>query len=560
MTSQVALYARVSSEKQADTKTIASQIAVLRERIQSDGETLADEMQFVDDGFSGTTLIRPGLERLRDHIASGLVDKIYVLSPDRLARKYAYQVLLIDEFKHSGVELIFINHEVGRTPEGELLLQMQGMIAEYERAKILERCRRGRLHTAQRGSVNVLTCAPYGYRYISKSNNVGEAVFEINEAEADNVKKIFNWFVREKKTLREVVHELKKIGQVTRFGNANWGRRTIAQILNNTAYKGMAAFGKTRCGPIRPRLRPVRCKNGQSKQTYSAYDVPEDEWIYIPVPPIIDAAVFDAAQEQLQENKKRARKRHTGAKYLLQSLVVCSHCRYAFHGIHRKATPRKNGSMSAEYTYYRCSGSDKSRYAGEAVCSNKQIKGDLLEAAVWDEVKKLLGNPNTILMEHQRRLAEISDLTEDKGCFLEQQISKMKQGISRLIDAYAEGHIEKQDFELRIKSIKQRLLSAEEQVEKQKDRYLMEAELKLIIGKIEEFSKLITTGLDKADWSVKRNIICALVKRIEAGKDLINVVFRVGDTLPNPNSNPIDFLQHCARGSSPEPAIFPDIY
>ena len=231
MTSQVALYARVSSEKQAETKTIASQIAVLRERIQSDGEMLADEMQFVDDGFSGTTLIRPGLGRLRDHIASGLVDKIYVLSPDRLARKYAYQVLLIDEFKHSGIELIFINHEVGRTPEGELLLQMQGMIAEYERAKILERCRRGRLHTAQRGSVNVLTCAPYGYRYISKSNNVGEAVFEINEAEAENVKKIFDWFVRGKKTLREVALELKNIGQVTRFGNANWGRRTIAQIL-----------------------------------------------------------------------------------------------------------------------------------------------------------------------------------------------------------------------------------------------------------------------------------------------------------------------------------------
>ncbi len=554
---QVALYARVSSERQADTNTIASQIAVLQERIQSDGEKLSCEMQFIDDGFSGTTLIRPGLERLRDHISSGLIDKIYVLSPDRLARKYAYQVLLIDEFKHSGVELIFINHEIGRTPEGELLLQMQGMISEYERAKILERCRRGRLHAAQRGSVNVLTCAPYGYRYISKSNNIGEAIFEINEAEADNVKKIFDWVVREKKTLREVVIQLKIIGQVTRFGNENWGRRTIAQILNNTAYKGMAAFGKTRCGPIRARLRPVRCKSGQSKQTYSAYDVPEEEWIYIPVPPIIDAAIFDAAQEQLQENKKRVRKRGTGAKYLLQSLVVCSDCKYAFYGIHRKATPRKNGSMSAEYTYYRCSGSEKARFAGEAVCFNKQVKGDLLERAVWDEVKKLLSNPDIILMEHQRRLTEVSDMTEDKEGFVEQQIGKLKKGISRLIDAYAEGHIEKQDFELRIKSIKQRLALAEEQMQKQKDRHLMEVELKLIIGKMEEFSKLITTGLDNADWNTKRNVICALVKRIEAGRDLINVVFRVGDTLPNPNSKPLDFLQHCARGSSPETPKFP---
>jgi site-specific DNA recombinase len=169
MISQVALYARVSSERQADTNTIASQVAVLQERIQFNGEILSDEMQFIDDGFSGTTLIRPGLERLRDNVSSGLIEKLYVHSPDRLARKYAYQVLLIDEFIHSGVELIFINHEIGRTPEGELLLQMQGMISEYERAKILERCRRGRLHTAQRGSVNVLTCAPYGYRYTPRA-------------------------------------------------------------------------------------------------------------------------------------------------------------------------------------------------------------------------------------------------------------------------------------------------------------------------------------------------------------------------------------------------------
>jgi site-specific DNA recombinase len=549
MMSQVALYARVSSERQADTNTIASQIAILQERIQSDGVKLSDEMQFIDDGLSGTSLIRPGLERLRDNVSSGLIEKIYVLSPDRLARKYAYQVLLIDEFKHNGVEIIFINHEIGRTPEGELLLQMQGMISEYERAKILERCRRGRLHTAQGGSVNVLTCAPYGYRYIAKANNAGQAMFEINETEADNVKKIFNWVVHEKASLREVARRLEHMEQVTRFGKANWSSRTIGQILSNTAYKGMAAFGKTRCGPIRPRLRPIRCQNGRSKQTYSVYEVPEDDWIYIPTPSIIDEDLFDAAQEQLQANKQRMRQRKKGPTFLLQSLVVCSHCRYAFHGVRRKAIPRKNGSLSAEYTYYQCSGKVKSRFAGEVVCSNKLIQAELLERAVWTEVKKLLNNPDVILLEHQRRLNEISDVTDDKDYFFEQQISKLKKGISRLIDAYSEGDIEKQEFERRIRSMKQRLAAAEAQMQKEKDRHLMETELKLIVGKIEDFSKLITTGLDTADWNTKRSIICALVKRIEAGENLIHVVFRVGDSLPNPNSKPADFLQHCARGS-----------
>ena len=164
----VALYARVSSDQQAKNHTIESQLASLKEKIIGDGETLIDDMMFVDEGVTGATLIRPQLERLRDSVALGLIDRLYILSPDRLSRKYAYQALLMEEFSASGVEVRFLNHAIGKTPEEELLLQMQGMIAEYERAKIMERNRRGKLHRAKGGSVNVLSNAPYGYRYIRK--------------------------------------------------------------------------------------------------------------------------------------------------------------------------------------------------------------------------------------------------------------------------------------------------------------------------------------------------------------------------------------------------------
>ncbi|MCI0558088.1 MAG: recombinase family protein, partial [Nitrososphaera sp.] len=140
---QVAIYARVSSDRQADAKTIDSQIAALVERVQADQYVLTEELRFVDDGYSGSTLVRPGLERLRDTIYSGALDRLYVHSPDRLSRKYAYQILLIDEFRRAGVEVVFLNRQVGDTPEDELLLQVQGMVAEYERAKIMERSRRG---------------------------------------------------------------------------------------------------------------------------------------------------------------------------------------------------------------------------------------------------------------------------------------------------------------------------------------------------------------------------------------------------------------------------------
>src|SRR3954447_12061246 len=143
-TGEVAFYARVSSEQQTTAQTVLSQVAALRERILEDKLVLLPEYEFIDEGYSGATLLRPALERLRDLIATGMLDCVYVHSPDRLARKYAYQVLLIDEWQRAGVEVIFLNRALGQSPEDDLLLQVQGMVAEYERAKILERSRRGK--------------------------------------------------------------------------------------------------------------------------------------------------------------------------------------------------------------------------------------------------------------------------------------------------------------------------------------------------------------------------------------------------------------------------------
>src|SRR5229473_563369 len=190
-TTQVAIYARVSSDQQAEAQTIASQVAALRERVAADGLALPEAMQFIDEGYSGATLVRPALERLRDVIAAGAVDRLYAHSPDRLARKYAYQVLLVDEFRRAGVEVIFLNHALGHSPEDDLLMQVQGMIAEYERAKIIERHRRGKRHAARVGAVNVLSGAPYGYRYVTKYEGGGQARDEILPDEARVVRQIF---------------------------------------------------------------------------------------------------------------------------------------------------------------------------------------------------------------------------------------------------------------------------------------------------------------------------------------------------------------------------------
>ena len=167
--SPVAIYARVSSDRQARENTIASQVAALQERVAQDGFLLDKALTFLDDGRSGATLDRPNLERLRDSADAGLFDRLYVLAPDRLSRKTGHLIILIEEMNRCGVEIVFLNRPATATPEDELLVQIQGIVAEYERTKILERSRRGKRYAAQCGAVSVLTGAPYGYRYVAKS-------------------------------------------------------------------------------------------------------------------------------------------------------------------------------------------------------------------------------------------------------------------------------------------------------------------------------------------------------------------------------------------------------
>ena len=224
---QGAIYARVSSEQHAEAQTVASQVAALRERVAAEGLTLPEAMPCIDEGYSGATLVRPALERLRDIVAARAVDRVYVHSPDRLARKYASQVLLVDEFRRAGVEGIFLNRALGQSPEDALLLQVQGMIAEYERAKSIERHRRGKRHAARAGMVHVLSGAPYGYRYVTKYAGGGQARYEIVPDEARLVRQVFDWVGRDRLTIGEVCRQLTRAGEMTRTGKTVWDRSAV---------------------------------------------------------------------------------------------------------------------------------------------------------------------------------------------------------------------------------------------------------------------------------------------------------------------------------------------
>lgn len=543
-TVRVAVYARVSSEQQAQLKTIDSQIEALAERVIENGFVVDDELRFIDDGYSGSTLVRPSLERLRDVAYAGGIDRLYVHSPDRLARKYAYQVLLVDELTHHGVEIVFLNHALGTSPEEDLLLQVQGMISEYERAKIMERSRRGKRHAARRGSVNVLSGAPYGYRYVSKQEGDGEAHYRLVFEEARVAREIFEWMGLEGASIGEICRRLKAKGIRTRTGKDYWDRTTVWGMLKNPAYKGSAAFGKTRIGPRKPALRPQR-RYEQSQRGYSIYAVPEDEQEHIPVPAIVSEDLFDAVQLQLAENKERNRQRRRGARYLLQGLLKCQCCDYAYYGkpVSRSAAKGKE----RDYAYYRCIGTDAYRFGGERICWNKQVRTDLLEAAVWEDVCALLRNPDRVRQEYQRRLNEEPSKQVAETEQISAMIQKVKRGIARLIDAYEDGLLTKPEFEPRLRNAKQRLSKLEAEIEAASDQATQEDELRLVIGQFEDFAQRVSEGLDQGDWTARREIIRALVKRIEIGTENVRVVYKVA---PAPFVSPPDnggHLQHCWR-------------
>src|SRR4051794_40081359 len=258
-----AIYARVSSARQKKDETIASQTAALRAHAEQLGLDVPDEWVFEDEGHSGATLVRPALERLRDLVAGVGIDVVLCYSPDRLARKFAYQALLLEEFTRAGTRVEFIKGPRGDTPEDQLLVQFQGMFAEYEKAQIMERYRRGKTHRAQTGSINVLGGAPFGYRYVPKSAHAG-AGYEIIEHEAALVAELFRRYADDGASIADLARWLTDARVPTRTGKHRWDRSVIWGMLRTPAYAGRAVFGKTMVVHESPGLNRVARLQGRS--------------------------------------------------------------------------------------------------------------------------------------------------------------------------------------------------------------------------------------------------------------------------------------------------------
>jgi site-specific DNA recombinase len=505
-----AIYARVSSEQQAQHGTIESQLAAIEKFAAEKGLKIDPDLIFAENGFTGTTLARPKLDALRDKAVAGEIDAILVLDPDRLARKQAHQVILIEEFKKLGVEISFVNRPIATSPEDQLLLQMQGVIAEYEREKIVERHRRGKLHKAQAGRVSVLSGAPYGYVYLP-ATETEDARYEIHEREAEIVKQVFHLLIDQHFSIGAIARKLTQDQVPTRRDVGRWERSVIWEMLRNPAYIGRAAYRKTE---VVDRVRPTKQaydRNFYPKHVHSSTrDRPPEEWITIPVPAIISEELFQRVHERLEENKRFSPRNNKKYEYLLSGLLRCQECGYALYG-----KPASNSKYKR--LYYRCAGQDGYRWTKGRVCSAHPIRVEALDDLVWEQTRRLVEQPELVLREYSARLqkkrrqqTEFKALLAKKKC----ESKQLELEKERLLDLYQSGRIALAEIEPRLKSLRSKSKRVQD------ERVLLEKEEKeesrrlQLIEQFAEFTQRMKANLTTLSFEERKQIVRLLVEEV----------------------------------------------
>lgn len=513
---QVALYARVSTSQQEKTDTIESQVEALQAYVAAHDHTVLPEHLFLDNGVSGSRLDRPALDRLRDQARLGDFEAVIILSPDRLARSYPHQWLLLEEFKKYSCPVIFMENPFGDSPHGHLLAQMQGMIAEYERSQIADRTRRGRLHKARKAEFLPWAYRAYGYRYIPKYAGLPPRV-EIHPEQAEVVRDMFRWLIQEQLTTRQIVKRLNALKMPTRTGqNPVWHAASVRCMLNNPIYTGQGYYNRTKSGVPRKETRRtfhLRTDN------YAREPRPPEEWVPITAPAIISEETFAQAQEQLKHNQATARRAYqpTSQRYLLRTLVRCGQCQ-----LHMQAARQLSVCKRYEYLYYCCAGKDPVTVGRVERCPSRRVRADRLDVLVWTLVRELLQDPQVILQEY----ALWQHVQQGQhGQFQEQldrinlQRQHLERQLQRLIDAYQQEIITLQDLSTRREQIAQRLKGFEQEratVEQQRDAAI---KWDRIADNIVQFRALLGSNLDQLSYEERQAVVQLLVEKVVVYQD-----------------------------------------
>ncbi len=524
---RTAIYARVSSERQERERTIGSQLEALRSYAAENQLQVVEE--FTDEGYSGARLDRPSLDRMRDAAERGEFDAVLALCADRLARKFVLQALIVEEMEQFGVKLIFFEGGSADDPLSKLMHQITGAVAEFERAKITERYRRGKLYRARQGEI-VSPDVPYGYVRIPRRDGV-PAHAEVDPTQAAVVRRIFHDYVERSLTVRQIAKALTLERIPTPGGGGQWVWSTVSRILSEEAYIGTYYYNRLHCVP-------VQGKPGQKRQRYKCTLRPKEEWIPITVPPIMDLTTFHKAAEQGRDNQAFAPRNLKEQAYLLRKLVRCGRCGSSCSVNTSKQTYRGQVHTSRYYVCLRKS----SGFLKQERCSHRHIRANVLDESVWEEVSQRLQDPNLVLEAYQQHQEERRESTQEEPVDvtrrLDAQIKSANRELSRLLDAYQGGAIELTELQKRRRLVDAKLetLRREKDVlttlvdEQQKQTDLKTA--------LEEFATLVSHNLEHISFENKQKLLRLVLDKVVVKDWRVDLYYKI--PLPRSPDPPTD--------------------
>lgn len=495
----IGILARVSTEEQARTgHSIDNQI---REGIKKAGTS--DVKKYIDDGYSGEFLERPGLTQLRKDVKEGIITKVICLDPDRLARKLMLQLIITEELEKNGAELIFISGEYAKTPEGQLFYSMRGAISEFEKAKINERMSSGRREKARKGKV-VKNSFTYGYDYDKEKSE-----YVINEEEARVVQLIFELFTKPNniaKGMNGIAIYLTDNLIPTKRGAKVWHRNVVRQILMNETYTGRMPQNRWDTeGMLGNKHRAAEDKVPMTLR-------PKEEWIYVDVPQIISLEKFEHAQKLIGESRRRHTK-ESMHQYLLSGLLRCTNCGNTMTGRRKKSW----GVHMYQYTDRKNSAGSKEKGCGRSIACTK------IDKLVWDTILNWLNNPEEIAAAMEETQVSYMDNEIEH---VEQDIEKTKAARKRVIKLFSsdlgigEEEIREELRELseREESLSKRLTELQS---KQEDEQRFESSRNLMSETLEYYLDL---NPDELTFEDKQNIIRMVAKEILLDEDEIRII------------------------------------
>jgi site-specific DNA recombinase len=519
MPQRVALYARVSTQQQVHTQTSAQQLERLQAHCVAQHWTWSPALVFRDDGYSGATLRRPGLERLRDLVAEGAVDHVVITTPDRLARKYLHQLLLIEEFEQRGCQVDFLDRPMGHDPNDQLLLHIRGAVAEYERTLIAERLRRGRQQKYRAGLLLPWTTPPYGYRSAPDHPRTPAAVY-VAPSEGAIVTEIFARYLEPGGSVAGVAKWLSWAGIPSPTGKRYWTGASVRRILGNPVYRGDVYAGKGQVRPIAKRrsaLAPV------GRRSAALGPRAPEEWVFVGhVPAIVSAEQFAQVQQKLSSNQQRACRNNTAHAYLLRGLVSCGLCRMACTGQTRRG-----------YAYYVCTGRGHPVVTGrDERCHARLIPVRELEAAVWTDLCALLTQPEGIAWALERGQSGAWDPQELQA--RRETLRQAEQGltaqIERLTTAYLEQIIGLDEYRRRRHELDERAEALTQQLQGLEAQAAQQRELAPALAHIAAFSQRVTQGLEAATFAQKRALVELLIDRVVVTEDDVEIRYVIPTT------------------------------